>query len=108
MKYLMFVIIFFSSIASLEAKELLIVGADWCKYCSKLKTYIANNPELLKNYTVEYLDIDEYPELKSQLKIQSYPTSFIFDDQKIVSTLQGFNHQTFTEWLKENEQSTKR
>lgn len=103
MKYLMFAVIFFSSISSLEAKELLIVGADWCKYCSKLKTYIANNPEPLKNYTVEYLDIDKYPELKFQLNIQSYPTSFIFEDKKIISSLQGFNHKTFTEWLKENE-----
>lgn len=104
MKFLIFLTLLLLSSNSLYGKELLIVGADWCVYCVKMQQYIANNPELLEKYTVQYINIDEYPDLKDSLKIESYPTSFIFDDKKqILDKLKGFEPNKFKKWIKKYE-----
>jgi thiol-disulfide isomerase/thioredoxin len=104
MKFLIFLILLLLSSNQLYGKELLIVGADWCVYCVKMQKYIENNPDIVKNYTVEYINIDEYPDLKDSLKIESYPTSFIFDDNKqILDKLKGFEPNKFNRWIKKYE-----
>ena len=86
------------------AKELIVVGADWCSYCVKQKTYIENNPQIIDGFIYEYLDIEEHPELIKKLNIQVYPTSFIFDDNhKKVGELRGFTSEQFNNWIKKYE-----
>ena len=104
MKYLISLIIALSLVTSVDAKELIVVGADWCPYCVKQKQYMKDNPDVIKNFDMEYLDVDEHPELKSKLNIKVFPSSFIFDDNhKKVGELRGFTAAKFNEWIKRYE-----
>lgn len=103
MKYLIFLLLFLIPIKS-DAKELIVVGANWCGYCIEQKKYLENNPEIIEHFTYEYLDIEEHPELIKKLNIKVYPTSFIFDDEhKKVGELRGFTSNKFNEWIKKYE-----
>lgn len=102
MRYLLLILLL--SMGCVEAKDLLIVGAKGCVYCTKIQKHISDSPSIVEKFNVEYVDIAEYPDLKDKLKIKAYPTSFIFDDNdQLISTLQGFNQKTFTEWVKQHE-----
>ena len=85
-------------------KELIVVGAKWCPYCTKQQEYIKNNPEVMKNFKYTYMDVDEHPELIHKLDIELYPSSFIFDDDnKKIGELNGFIPKNFKEWIKRYE-----
>ena len=104
MKYLISLIIVLCLATVVNAKELIVVGADWCPYCVKQKQYMKDNPSVIKNFDMQYLDVDEHPELKSKLNIKVYPSSFIFDNNhKKVGELRGFTPAKFNEWIKRYE-----
>lgn len=84
------------------AKDLLVLGADWCPACVKLKQYLANNRSKIK-FKVDNVNIDKNPKMKERLKVKSIPASFIFDDDgNLQSTKIGFD-SSYTKWLKDNE-----
>ena len=103
MKLLKLLILLLLSCNTVYAKELMVIGAKWCPYCVKQKQYMKNNPDVIKNFNLEYIDIDEHRELINKLNIKVYPTSFIFDDNKKIGELRGFTPYNFTEWLKKYE-----
>ena len=103
MKLFKLLILLLLSCSTAYAKDLLVVGADWCPYCVKQKQYMKDNPDIIKNFDLEYIDIDEHPELVNKLHIKVYPTSFIFDNNKKIGELRGFTPYNFTEWLKKYE-----
>lgn len=104
MKYLTLLILLLLSSNNVFAKDLLVVGAAWCPYCVKLKSHIEQNPEIVKQYDFEYIDIDNHPELKQKFNLDAYPTSFIFDDnKKMLSKFKGFQPNKFNQWLKKYE-----
>lgn len=85
------------------AKELIVVGANWCRYCVEQKQYLQNNPKVIEGFTYEYIDIDKNPELIDKLNIKVYPTSFIFDDNKKIGELKGFSVNRFKQWINKYE-----
>jgi len=85
-------------------EELIVVGAEWCHFCVQLKEYIKKNPKIIEKYNkVQYIDIDEHPEIIQELNTTTYPTSFIFRKNKLISKKQGFSPNSYIEWLKKNE-----
>lgn len=104
MKYLISLIVVLFLATVVNAKELIVVGADWCPYCVKQKQYMKDNPDTIKNFNMQYLDVEKHPELKSKLNIKVYPSSFIFDDNhKKIGELRGFTPHNFKEWIKKYE-----
>lgn len=101
MRYL-FAILLALSTTNLFAKELLVVGADWCPACVSLKRFIEQDAKDIQEYDVEIIDIDKHPEIYKSLKIKLLPTSFIFEDGKIISKKQGFRQKDYTDWLRNN------
>ena len=84
------------------AKDLLVLGADWCPACVKLKQYLASNGDKV-NFKIEHINIDKNPKMKKRLKVSSIPASFIFDDNGNVQSKKiGFD-SSYTKWLKDNE-----
>lgn len=98
-------IVLFIAVVSLNlgvclAKDLIIVGADWCPSCVQLKRFIDSNKV---NYEVEYINYDSNPDVVKKLKISRIPMSFIFDDNnKLQSKKLGFD-SSYKQWLKNNE-----
>jgi len=103
MKLFKLLILLLLSCNTVYAKELIVIGAEWCPYCVKQKQYMEDNPDVIKNFNLEYIDIDEHPELRNKLNIKVYPTSFIFDNNKKIGELRGFTPYNFKEWLKKYE-----
>jgi thioredoxin-like negative regulator of GroEL len=89
---------------SASAKELIVLGADWCPSCVKLKQFLQSNPKEIKYLTsIQIVDIDKEPDLKSQLKVRVIPTSFIFDDDgKMLDRKEGFSESGYKSWLNKN------
>ncbi len=89
---------------SASAKELVILGADWCPSCVKLKKFLQLNPKEVQYLTsIQIVDIDKDPDLKEQLKVRVVPTSFIFDDDgKIQDRKEGFSESGYKSWLNKN------
>lgn len=90
------------------AKDLIIVGAEWCPYCVKQKQFIQNNPDVVVNFDVEYIDADKHPEVVNKLKVKVFPSSFIFDNHKKIGELKGFTANSFKEWIQKYEQTTQK
>jgi glutaredoxin len=104
MKLLISLIIALSLYGVVSAKELIVVGAEWCPFCIKQKQYMKDNPEIIQSFDMQYLDVDEHPELVKKLNIKIYPSSFIFDDNhKKIGELRGFTSQKFKDWIKKYE-----
>ena len=103
MKLFKLLILLLLSCNTVYAKELIVIGAEWCPYCVKQKQYMEDNPDVIKNFNLEYIDIDEHPELRNKLNIKVYPTSFIFENNKKIGELRGFTPYNFKEWLKKYE-----
>lgn len=104
MRYIVTLLLFLCLINYADSKEMIVVGADWCPYCIKQKNYLSSNPELIKDFDYEYIDVDEHPELVKKLNIRVYPTTFIFDDDhKKVGELRGFTSEKFKQWIKQYE-----
>jgi len=104
MKYIISLLIVLCLSTVATAKELIVFGADWCPYCVKQKQYMKDNPDVIKNFDMEYIDVDKNPELRSKLNIKVFPSSFIFDDNhRKVGELRGFTPAKFNEWIKRYE-----
>lgn len=69
-------------------KEIKVYGASWCNPCKQLKQSLANSG-LTSN--IEFILIDEQPELAKELGIRSVPTTIIYHQGKEVSRISGNN-----------------
>lgn len=105
MKYLILSTILLFSIPTLsQANEILILGASWCNPCKQLREFIKNSKNIPDSYTkIEYLDIEKHPETKEALNVTSVPTSFIYNDGKLVARKTGFTTKTYLKWIKNNQ-----
>ena len=105
MKILFSLLLFVLLTTSVSAKELIILSADWCPSCVKLKKFLQSDPKEIKYLKdIQILDIDENPHLKDKLEVRVVPTSFIFDDDgKIQDRKEGFSLSSYKSWLNKNQ-----
>lgn len=78
---------------------LLIFGADWCGYCTKLKKDILvdNSTQL---YITCVIDTDLDKSLSKKFKVRSLPTSIIVEDEVEKRRKTGYkNKQDYLDWL---------
>lgn len=103
MKILSTIICFLLLSSNIFAKELIVITADWCNPCQRLKTFIKENNETIK-YDIDIVDIEQNPEIGKKLKVKLLPTSFIFDDNgKLLTKKEGFEQKSYSLWLKNNQ-----
>ena len=101
MRSLLIILTFFLSYNTCLAKDLIILGADWCPSCVNLKKFIKDNPSVVEKFDVEIIDIDKDPEIKKRLKVRLLPTSVIIDDDnKVEARLEGYTKTNYINWLK--------
>lgn len=70
-----------------------VFTTEWCGPCKMMKnTYLY---DLIDNgYNIQFIDIDEDPELGAQFKVTAVPTTVFFDDEdNIVNEVVGFMPQ---------------
>ena len=80
---------------------LLIFGAEYCTYCSPLKSDILSHklsPEA-DNYIVCYIDIKNMPNTKDEYGVSIIPDSRIYLDDMEVSSLKGYGIKKYRSWL---------
>lgn len=84
-------------------KELLVIGTKWCPLCSDLRTFLKNNPEYLKDLSFRYVDAETpVGKVAEDLSVNAYPASFIFDNFRQLSRLDGYTEDAFKEFLDVN------
>ena len=80
---------------------LIIFGADYCKFCTELKSAIFVEPlkSATDKYIICYLDLDENPELKQEYDISIIPDSRIIKNNKQISGIKGYTASNYLKWL---------
>ena len=53
--------------------------ASWCPHCQRMMPYVAQIKQLLagKANVIQY-DVDKYPELTNEERVESYPTFIVY------------------------------
>jgi thioredoxin-related protein len=88
------------SIAEEENKPLLLIlSADWCVYCDKLKLEVLTNNEV-NPYVVCVIDVDHNKDLAKKFKFKVLPTSIIINEGKETKRKTGFQgKKEYLRWL---------
>lgn len=83
-------------------KDVLVVfTADWCDFCRKMKKDIDDNPILLDNLIICYIDHDDHPELVKEYKVRNIPDYFLLRKGVETKRKVGYsNLNDFKKWLK--------
>ena len=82
------------------AKDVIIVTAEWCPACTKLKEFILENEDDVKDLDIQYIDIDKNPEIKKELRIKLLPTTIIFNDDDVMQArMEGYSQPKYSQWL---------
>lgn len=77
--------------------------AEWCGPCKMLTPILEDLSKELENVKIAKLNIDQNPQIASQLSIRSIPTMLLFKNGKPVSTLVGLNQkQKIKSWIDSN------
>jgi hypothetical protein len=78
---------------------LLIFSADYCGYCTQLKTEIIETG-LTEKYITCIIDTQKDRKLARHMKAKVLPTSIILDyDGNEIRRITGFNKKPYIEWL---------
>jgi len=82
--------------------------ADWCGPCSQFKRAIAQNPEIIADYTLVIVDVDREAAKAKKNKINSLPTFIITnEDETEISRITGYNPRAFSAWLQRHKAAIK-
>jgi len=84
---------------------LLFFTADWCPYCTKMKTESLLNNKVknsLESYIFLTVDADKDKDLIKKFEIKSLPSFVVIDkNEKKIKTKKGFiKSEEFVDWLK--------
>lgn len=71
-----------------DTRYFLLASASWCGPCHALKPRLAEVSKE-REVPVYLLDIDKLPEAAVRYGIRSVPTTFLFDNGKVVKELVG-------------------
>lgn len=77
--------------------------AEWCGPCKMLTPILEELSAELSTVKIAKLNIDQNPQISSQLSIRSVPTMLLFKGGNAVSTLVGLNQkQKIKSWIEAN------
>lgn len=81
--------------------ELVVFHMPGCRPCGYLKTTLADNPALVQEFTVSYIDITADPESARLFRVNSVPTVVRLNaKEQEVARLVGYDgKQAFARWL---------
>jgi thioredoxin-like negative regulator of GroEL len=81
---------------------LLILGADYCAYCHKLKDDLLNTDlkDSVDSYIVCYIDIEKHHDLKAKYSVSILPHSRITKIDGSVRSIEGYSKTLYQKWLK--------
>jgi len=79
---------------------LLIFSADWCDYCTKLKTEILTTNET-SDYVSCIIDVDNNKDLVKKYKVRILPTSIVIKNgEQVIKSKTGFKgEKDYLKWL---------
>ena len=83
--------------ADKDQRVLLILGADWCIYCNKLKADMDTMD--LSGYEVRVFNVDHDKDISGKYRVSSLPTSIIILNGKEVSRKVGYIKSDYMKWL---------
>lgn len=91
---------------STDTKIFIYFGADWCKYCVKMKNTTFKDEKvekyLLKNFVVLKIDVDnkKFKNIKEKFKVKSLPDYLIIDKENVTKRSSGYmESKDFIDWL---------
>lgn len=101
LKYLLALCVALFTAAS-AADELLIFTLPGCRPCAYLKKMLEENPAVVQDFKVSYVDVTAHPETAKLFHVNSMPTIVRLDadDREVARTVGYDGKRDFEEWLK--------
>jgi thioredoxin 1 len=91
-------LVLFGSVVS--ADDLLIFSAEWCGPCQSLKAAIEKDPNLVAEFSVHLIDIDENPDAAVAHNVKTVPTLLqIMQDGKTRKKVGFTSPADLKQWL---------
>lgn len=85
-------------------KDILVIfTADWCKYCQVMKQDINDDPQIVSNLIVCYINIDEVQHKNTikEFKVKTIPDYCIIRKKIEIKRSKGYTTKNkFIQWLK--------
>jgi thioredoxin 1 len=77
-------------------------GADWCIPCSAVNTLLNEVDEEGINATIIKVDVDNNPEIASEFRVMSIPTTFFLRNKAVSKVIRGtMSKQNLLDTIKE-------
>lgn len=83
------------------AKELLVFGADWCPNCVQLKKAIEKDPDIVVDFEVLIVDVDQEPTIARAYDVHKIPALIVREPGGFLRRKVGFRDAAdLKKWLK--------
>ncbi len=83
-----------------DSKLVIVFSADWCKYCTILKSDLQNKLMEINKTVICIVDYDSNKDLVDQFKVKTIPDSLIIEDNTVVRRKVGYpGFQAYKKWL---------
>lgn len=85
-------------------KQILVVfTADWCKQCQIMKRDISDNPDMVDNTIVCYLDLDSNKKLANEYQVKFIPDYCILRKRIQIRRQRGYTtREKFIKWFQDD------
>jgi len=85
-----------------SGKDILVIfTADWCGVCKVMKNDLVNNPSVIKNKIVCYIDYDKNKDLIKEYRVNIIPDYLIIRNSiEIKRKIKYTNLEAFKIWIK--------
>lgn len=88
---------------------ILKLGADWCIPCRAVDTLLKEVDEEGVNALIVKVNVDNNPEIASEFKVMSVPTTFFLRDKAVNKVIRGtMSKQTILDTIKEIDEKNKK
>ena len=78
-RFLLTIFLSLFSYMCIAEDQLYIFHASWCSPCRRLKSFLSNDKDIKKWYSISMIDIDKFPELAKKYRVKSVPTTILLD-----------------------------
>lgn len=85
---------------TIDKDIIVIFTAEWCYHCVRMKNDIIQNPEMIEDKIICYIDKDNAKDLVKEYKVKTIPDYFILRDKIELGRTVGYqNKDQFKKWI---------
>lgn len=78
---------------NINKKLVIIFKGEKCVHCTNLIEDINNDPKMVENTIICYIDTQKNKNISKQYKVSSIPVSIVYKNDKIINRIVGYSNK---------------